>query len=96
MTIRVLMFASLAAQTGRRELSIEMPDGATAGDAVRKLAEQFPPVAALQHQLAVAVDMEYVNRHHRLSDGCELALIPPVSGGSGVSGATRESGSGDE
>jgi len=35
----------------------------------------------LRARLATAVAMAYVRGEHRLRDGDELALIPPVSGG---------------
>ncbi len=81
MTIRILMFASLAAQVGKRQLSLDLPDRATVADALDALAQQFPDVASLRGNLAVAVNQSYTAESHELSAGDELALIPPVSGG---------------
>lgn len=39
-------------------------------------------VADIWDSIAVAVNRDYVNRAHPLSDGDEIALLPPVSGGS--------------
>jgi molybdopterin converting factor subunit 1 len=81
MTVRVLFFASLARKLGQNHLNLDLPDGATVGDALRALEHQFPPLSALGSQLAIAVDLEYVGNDHTLTPDAELALIPPVSGG---------------
>ena len=79
--VRVLLFAHLARDTGEQELTLKLPEDATVSDALEQLAEQYPQVARMDQRLATAVNMEYVKFRHRLSDGDELALIPPVSGG---------------
>jgi molybdopterin synthase catalytic subunit len=81
MTIRILMFASLAAKTGKRDASIDLPDGASVGEALRALQAQFPSLREFNGKLAPAVNQAYVPLDYTLSDGDELALIPPVSGG---------------
>ena len=79
--IRVLLFAHLARETGEREITLELPEHATVSDALERLAGQYPQVARMGQRLVSAVNMEYVKPRHRLSNGDELALIPPVSGG---------------
>ncbi len=81
MTIRVLFFASLAQRVGAGELSLELPESATAGDALERLAGRFDGLSAMRDTLTIAVNLAYVKADHRLADGDELALIPPVSGG---------------
>jgi MoaE-MoaD fusion protein len=81
MTIRVLIFASLAQRLGVRELSLPLPEQATVGNAMDELVRQFSDLAPLRPQVATAVNMAYVGPGHKLADGDELALIPPVSGG---------------
>ena len=81
MTITVLFFANLARQTARESLALQLAEGATVEDAMHLLSQQYQPVADLHHQITFAVNMEYVGQGHALSDGDELALIPPVSGG---------------
>ncbi len=60
---------------GRRDLSV--PDDATAGDvwALLELGDEPPGIA-------YAVNRQYAARTQPISDGDEVALIPPVSGGS--------------
>ncbi|MEX2212944.1 MAG: molybdopterin converting factor subunit 1 [Phycisphaeraceae bacterium] len=81
MTVRVLIFGILVDKLGQRELAISLPDAATAGDLLSMLAADCPVVAAMRDRIAVAVNMEYAARARVLSEGDEVALIPPVSGG---------------
>ena len=67
----------LRERAGAREVSLELPDGASVADALselRGLADGLP--------LVMAVNREYASEEHVLEPGDELALIPPVSGGS--------------
>jgi molybdopterin converting factor small subunit len=58
------------------ENEVELQEGARARE-VWELLELGPEPAGL----AYAVNRQYVDRDHALSDGDELAIIPPVSGG---------------
>jgi molybdopterin converting factor subunit 1 len=81
MTIRLLCFAAIREIVGHRELAMELPDGTTAGDLIRRLAEAHPELERLIPCLKVAINREYVAAGHVLRCGDEVALIPPVSGG---------------
>lgn len=81
MTIRVLLFANLARELGRQQLTLTLSDNATAAEALDALATQYPKMAPVREQLALAVNMGYVKHDHVLRENDELALIPPVSGG---------------
>jgi molybdopterin synthase catalytic subunit len=76
--VRVRLFAALREQAGASERELELPDGASAGDAWAAI----PELGAEPAGLLYALNREYVNRESPLADGDELALIPPVSGGS--------------
>jgi len=77
MRVRVRLFASLRERAGSPELELELPDGALVGDALEKLTEITDGIP-----VAVAVNQEYVDVDTMLHRGDEVALIPPVSGGS--------------
>jgi molybdopterin converting factor subunit 1 len=77
----VRFFASLRDATGRAELDLELPDGATAEQAWHALAAQHPALAARRASLAAAVNRRYAPFDAPLSDGDELVFVPPVSGG---------------
>ena len=81
MRCTVLLFAGLADAIGSRELSVELPGGATVGDAVARLAAEHEAIARLRGQLACAVDERYCDESRVLADGSTIALISPVSGG---------------
>ena len=77
MEVTVRLFAMLRERAGTGEVSLELPEGASVADALRELrdlAEGLP--------LVMAVNREYAREEHVLEPGDELALIPPVSGGS--------------
>jgi molybdopterin synthase catalytic subunit len=77
MRIRVRLFAGLRERVGTGENEMELPEGARAGDVWDVLQIGPEPQG-----LAYAVNRAYVDREHPLTDGDELAIIPPVSGGS--------------
>jgi molybdopterin synthase catalytic subunit len=75
--VTVLLFAMLRERAGARQITIELPDGARVRDALDKLGD-----IAAGLPLVMAVNREYAPEDHVLDAGDELALIPPVSGGS--------------
>jgi len=84
MKVSVRLFAGLHDLVGRREVEMELVEGATVADLREQLASQYPAVVPLMNTLVCAVDEEYVPNEHRLSPGDQVALIPPVSGGGGA------------
>jgi molybdopterin synthase catalytic subunit len=94
--VSVRLFAGLHDLVGRREVELELVEGATVADLREQLASQYPAVAPLMSTLVCAVNEEYAPNEHRLSPGDQVALIPPVSGGSSAGGgqtAARPGGS---
>lgn len=82
MTVRLRFFASVRERLRRAEAEIALADRATVDDLWRALCAEHPDLSALGASMSFAVNREYVERDHRLRDGDEVALIPPVSGGS--------------
>jgi molybdopterin synthase catalytic subunit len=83
MKIRLLAFASAGDAIGSTEMEIEMPDGSRVADLRERLDAAHPKLGPLWPRLAVAVDGRVVTPDEPLSPGAEVALLPPVSGGSG-------------
>ncbi len=81
MRIRVVAFATAAQALGAGSRERELPAGATLGELVADLARAHPALAPLLPRLALAVDGELARPDRPLDDGCEVALLPPVSGG---------------
>lgn len=80
MKVRLLFFASYAEAFGRAEQSLELPAGASVGEAVAVL-KRDPAAARLPPSPLVAVNQRYARPDTILADGDEVALIPPVAGG---------------
>jgi molybdopterin synthase catalytic subunit/molybdopterin converting factor small subunit len=75
--VTVRLFAILRERAGAGSVTLELPEGARVRDALDSLsglAEGIP--------LVMAVNREYASEEQVLDAGDELALIPPVSGGS--------------
>ena len=77
MEVTVRLFAMLRERAGAREVTLELPDGARVRDAVAALGDVARGVPVV-----MAVNREYAPDDAPLDPGDELALIPPVSGGS--------------
>jgi MoaE-MoaD fusion protein len=77
MHVRVRLFAGLRERAGADEVELELPDGALVSDALERLSAVTGGV-----RVVMAVNQEYADRDLSLAPGDELALIPPVSGGS--------------
>ncbi len=81
MTVHLRFFASLRERLRAGEAERAVPDGTTVGEVWSALCREHPDIEPMSGSIAFAVNREYVDRGHRLADGDELALIPPVSGG---------------
>ena len=81
LTCRILLFAAAADAVGCRETSLSLPIDATAGDVFSAIASTHEAFAEIKNQCAVAFDHQRCSNSTRLSDGCTVAILPPVSGG---------------
>ncbi len=76
---------------GTGSLPLDLPAQATVGALVGEISRRYPGLTDEPDGLVVAVNDEYRDHEFVLSDGDEVALIPPVSGGAGdAAGTTRE------
>jgi molybdopterin synthase catalytic subunit len=79
MQVRVLFFGVLKDLLASSGESVMLPEGATVAELTERLRSGAThPVWGV---LAVAVNREYASRSAVLRDGDEVALLPPVSGG---------------
>lgn len=74
------LFAAYREAAGRDDLLLELPDGSTVGDALRRVQLDHPGLGQAR-QILVARNRVYADSGSALADGDEVALIPPVSGG---------------
>lgn len=83
MRVTLLAFGVLRDLLGTSGGSFELHAGSTVGGFLDLLRVAFPENTVPWSSIAVAVNQEYVSTNHPLADGDEVALLPPVSGGSG-------------
>lgn len=81
MRVRVLLFGVLKDIYQRGWEELELNPGATMADVIEVYRRQAPEQRTLFPVLALSVNQQYVQLDHRLNDGDEVALLPPVSGG---------------
>ncbi len=84
MKVRVRCFAAVREIVGAGELIIELPEGSSLRQLVDQIGDRFPQLEGLASSLLLSVNREYAPYHKKLTPGDEVALIPPVSGGSDV------------
>lgn len=79
--MKVLMFGALAEAAARRD-DFDLPDGSSVGTLVAAVRERYPAAAAIVDRCRVAVNHEIVGPERTVTASDEVALLPPVSGGS--------------
>ena len=81
MKVDVKLFGPLAEAAGGPSCSVEVPEGATVADVVRAVRALGRAGGDLLEAATVAVNQRYAGAGDPISEGDEVALIPPVSGG---------------
>jgi molybdopterin synthase catalytic subunit len=95
MQVRVLFFGVLKDLLSSNGTTVMLPEGSTVAHLTEQLrnGSSTPRAGSAEHPvwgaLAVAVNREYANRSAVLHDGDEVALLPPVSGGTEDANANR-------
>ena len=82
MHARVRLFAVARQRAGRPVVEVDLPDRATVADLRAALRESLPDLAPILPTARFSVDAEYADDATPIPPGADLALIPPVSGGS--------------
>ena len=79
--MRVLFFAQLKDVTGCDAVELASPSAMDQEQLWTLLLEKFPGLGAHRPNVRLARNWEYADAETHFSDGDEIALIPPVSGG---------------
>jgi molybdopterin converting factor subunit 1 len=82
MRVRILFFGVLKDLAGKSNYTLELREGATVREMLAQCEAQLPRIKTSLPSLAVAVNQQYANMDAELKAGDEVALLPPVSGGS--------------
>ena len=82
MRVKVLFFGQLKDIAGRSEDAAEVQAGATLESLFDHYAAQFPRMRDLRPSIVIARNQQFAHSATPVSDGDEIAFLPPVSGGS--------------
>ncbi len=82
MKVTVRFFALYRERAGASECSWQLPEESTLADLLREIRQAHPGLAPPAVEIVAAVNEEYAEGGLVLREGDEVALIPPVSGGS--------------
>ena len=96
MQVRVVYLGMLREIAGCERESVELGDASTVGELYAQLQQRIPKLQDFRSAIALAVNYEYSEGNTALKDNDEVALIPPVSGGSGENLITGGSGADDD
>jgi molybdopterin converting factor subunit 1 len=81
MRVTVRLFARLRDLAGCGELVRDLPAPATVQTVWQSLVSEMPSLRDYERTMSVAVNADYAKMSAPVSDGDEVAFLPPVSGG---------------
>jgi molybdopterin synthase catalytic subunit len=90
MRVRILFFGLLKDLVGKSSDSLELPEGTSVRDVLEHYVAQAPKLKTSLTSIAVAVNQQYASAETKLKSDDEVALLPPVSGGSGKAVITHD------
>jgi len=79
--VKVLLFASLKDRAGKKDINLEIAEGALVRDLKTSLAASIPNLATTMGSVLVSINHEYAQDDEKIPAGAEVAFFPPVSGG---------------
>jgi molybdopterin converting factor small subunit len=82
MRVQVLFFGMLKDLVGRASESLELREPATVADVLEHYQQCVPELRKLLSSIALSVNQHYAGPGTVLGANDEIALLPPVSGGS--------------
>jgi molybdopterin synthase catalytic subunit len=82
MQVEVLFFATLKDRAGREKLRLTLQEGATVAALKSQLSTELPNLTAALPTALTSINHEFAFPEDHLHEGDEVALFPPVSGGS--------------
>lgn len=82
MKVRVLFFGAVKDLVGGESETIDLPDGSRLATLLDHYVSRTPNLKQIAPCLAMSINREYAAPDEKLKEGDEVALLPPVSGGS--------------
>lgn len=81
--VRVLFFGAARDAVQREEVELSFARGLPASEVFETIVATYPELSRFGRSLLFAVNQEYAAGDREINEGDELAVFPPVSGGSG-------------
>ena len=82
MRVELLFFATLRDRAGAKSLEIDIPEGTTVKGLKDQVAREYPGLQASMQTALISINHEYAFDDALVPVNAEVALFPPVSGGS--------------
>lgn len=82
--VQLRYFAAARERAGTAQEQLEVPAGTSVAALIELLKARHPQLAPLIPHLRVAVNQQFAAPGDLVPEGAEVALIPPVAGGSGA------------
>ena len=81
MRVSVRLFARLKELAGADTMTVEVPDSATVAEVWQAAIATVPALVPHGRALSCAVNTTFARMTQKVSDGDDVAFLPPVSGG---------------
>lgn len=81
MEVEIRLFATLKDRVGQDSIKVSIDEPATVSTLLQVVEEAYPALAQALPSTIIAVNKAYAGSETPVADGDELALFPPVSGG---------------
>jgi molybdopterin converting factor subunit 1 len=81
MRVTVRLFARLREAAGRELDDCELSSGARVADVWTAMTARYPALTPFGGSISAAINADFARMTSLVSDGDEVAFLPPVSGG---------------
>ena len=80
--VKLLFFATLRDRAGTKTMDLEIPAELTVQGLKDKISNEYPNLRESMSSVLITINREYAFDDALIPPGAELAMFPPVSGGS--------------